>query len=107
MNFNNVVESIIGSSTNKKQYAVRYNGKRYTTYASSKRAALANIGARIAKENNIKREYYSKFIQKVLDNGSANLIEEKCWKDYKQIGMKKKGKRIVPNCVKKKGKKTK
>lgn len=25
---------------------------------------------------------------------------EKCWKGYKQVGMKKKGKRQVPNCVK-------
>jgi hypothetical protein len=107
MNFNKVVESIIGSNNDKKQYVVRYDGKKYTTYATSKRAALANIGARIAKENNIKREYYNKFIQKVLDNGRASLIEEKCWKGYKQIGMKKKGKRIVPNCVKKNGKKTK
>lgn len=24
---------------------------------------------------------------------------EKCWKNYKQIGTKKKGKKIVPNCV--------
>ena len=24
---------------------------------------------------------------------------ESCWKDYKQVGMKKKGKRTVPNCV--------
>jgi hypothetical protein len=29
---------------------------------------------------------------------------EACWKNYKQIGMKKKGKRMVPNCVPKKGK---
>jgi len=107
MNFNKLVESIIGSNNNKKQYVVRYHGKRYTNYATSKRAALANIGARIAKENNIKREYYNKFIEKVLDNGRASLIEEKCWKDYKQIGIKKKGKKRVPNCVKKNGKKTK
>lgn len=26
-------------------------------------------------------------------------IEEKCWVGYKQQGMKKKGKRLVPNCV--------
>jgi hypothetical protein len=25
---------------------------------------------------------------------------EKCWKHYKQVGMKKKGKKMVPNCVK-------
>jgi len=27
-------------------------------------------------------------------------IEEKCWVGYKQLGMKKKGKKMVPNCVK-------
>jgi hypothetical protein len=33
---------------------------------------------------------------------SSNLqkIEEKCWVGYKQLGMKKKGKKMVPNCVK-------
>lgn len=24
---------------------------------------------------------------------------EACWKKYKQVGMKKKGKKMVPNCV--------
>jgi hypothetical protein len=27
-------------------------------------------------------------------------VNEKCWDGYKQIGMKKKGKKVVPNCVK-------
>ena len=27
-------------------------------------------------------------------------MNESCWKGYKQIGMKKKGGRTVPNCVK-------
>lgn len=27
-------------------------------------------------------------------------LDEACWKGYKQLGMKRKGKRIVPNCVK-------
>ena len=26
-------------------------------------------------------------------------IDEACWKDYEQKGMKKKGDRMVPNCV--------
>jgi hypothetical protein len=26
-------------------------------------------------------------------------IDEACWKDYQQIGMKKKGGKQVPNCV--------
>ena len=29
-------------------------------------------------------------------------VAEDCWKDYKQIGMKKKGSKTVPNCVPKK-----
>lgn len=29
-------------------------------------------------------------------------VAEACWKDYKQVGMKKKGGRTVPNCVPKK-----
>lgn len=29
-------------------------------------------------------------------------IDETCWKDYKQVGMKKKGGKAVPNCVPKK-----
>ncbi len=28
-----------------------------------------------------------------------DILTEACWKGYKQIGMKKKGKRQVPNCV--------
>lgn len=34
-----------------------------------------------------------------------NVLTEACWKNYKQEGMKKKGKRMVPNCVPKKKKK--
>ncbi len=30
----------------------------------------------------------------------VKLVAEKCWKGYKQKGMKKKGKKMVPNCVK-------
>ena len=30
-------------------------------------------------------------------------LDEACWKDYKQIGMKKKGGKQVPNCVPKEG----
>jgi hypothetical protein len=33
------------------------------------------------------------------------FFTEACWKNYKQVGMKKKGKKMVPNCVPKKKKK--
>jgi hypothetical protein len=107
MNYQTLVNTLLEELKVKKKYKVKYDGKEYITYAYSKQSALANIGVRIARENNIKREYYNRFIQKVIDSGRASLIEEKCWKGYKQIGMKKKGKRIVPNCVKNNGKKTK
>jgi hypothetical protein len=28
-----------------------------------------------------------------------NILQEDCWKGYKQYGMKKKGDKQVPNCV--------
>jgi len=30
---------------------------------------------------------------------SKMYIDEACWEDYKQVGMKKKGDKLVPNCV--------
>jgi hypothetical protein len=33
-----------------------------------------------------------------LESGESK-IEEACWDGYKQVGMKKKGKKMVPNCV--------
>ena len=35
----------------------------------------------------------------------VNSIMEACWKRYKKVGMKKKGNKMVPNCVSKKKKK--
>jgi hypothetical protein len=106
MTYNQII-NILLESVKRSKWEVRYDGKKYNTYATTKKAALANIGARIAKEMGLKREIYPKIIRKVVDSGFAKIIEEKCWKGYTQIGMKKKGKRTVPNCVKKKAKKTK
>ena len=37
---------------------------------------------------------------KRLKEGSDFQVQEACWDGYKQVGMKKKGDRMVPNCVK-------
>lgn len=37
--------------------------------------------------------------QQVGDTTELEPVNEACWKGYKQIGMKKKGKKTVPNCV--------
>jgi len=39
-----------------------------------------------------------------FDKQIENILKETCWKNYKQVGMKKKRKKMVPNCVLKKKK---
>ncbi len=41
------------------------------------------------------------FIDMIKLKELLNEIEEACWDTHKQIGMKEKGGRMVPNCVKK------
>jgi hypothetical protein len=43
------------------------------------------------------------FIDMIKLKELLNEIEEACWDSYKQDGMKLKGGRMVPNCVKKEG----
>ena len=37
-------------------------------------------------------------LMKKFENLCKQILET-CWKGYKQVGMKKKGKKQVPNCV--------
>jgi hypothetical protein len=39
------------------------------------------------------------YIDTAADYVASGEMEEACWSGYKQVGMKKKGKKIVPNCV--------
>lgn len=39
----------------------------------------------------------------MLAKENGHTVDEACWVGYKQVGMKKKGKKIVPNCVKEEG----
>jgi hypothetical protein len=39
------------------------------------------------------------YIDTAADYVAGGEMEESCWSGYKQVGMKKKGKKIVPNCV--------
>jgi hypothetical protein len=39
------------------------------------------------------------YIDTAADYVNSGEMEEACWSGYKQVGMKKKGKKIVPNCV--------
>lgn len=53
---------------------------------------------RLTKDQSV---FMTQFINKIMTNFDAyfKLIMEKCWKNYKQLGTKKKGKKEVPNCV--------
>jgi len=59
-----------------------------SAYASGALVKCRKVGA---KNWGNKKEEVSPIVAKILD--------EKCWDGYKQEGMKKKGKKMVPNCV--------
>jgi hypothetical protein len=63
----------------------------------SKRAvAKKKYGKPQPQQHDQKTDKYGR--RKTVDEGTEPL-DEKCWKGYTQKGMKKKGKKIVPNCV--------
>ena len=65
-----------------------------------KKGADKDIGSK-AKDNEISSKAKDKeIINKVKQ--ISNEDKDPCWKDYKQIGMKKKNGKTVPNCVPKK-----
>jgi len=58
-----------------------------SAYASGALVKCRKVGA--ANWGNSKKEEFDRFQQ----------VQEKCWKGYKRVGMKKKGGKLVPNCV--------
>ncbi|WDS60887.1 hypothetical protein SBM1_00014 [Synechococcus phage S-BM1] len=58
-----------------------------SAYASGALVKCRKVGA--ANWGNSKKEEFDRFQQ----------VQEKCWKGYKRVGMKKKGDKLVPNCV--------
>ncbi|AGN33590.1 hypothetical protein SWYG_00078 [Synechococcus phage S-IOM18] len=59
-----------------------------SAYASGALVKCRKVGA-ANWGNKTKKEEFNRFQQ----------VQEKCWVGYKQVGMKKKGKKMVPNCV--------
>lgn len=58
----------------------------------------------VAKESVTIEDLNGNSFAEVVDiigpNQMEPVVDEGCWKGYKQVGMKKKGARLVPNCVK-------
>ena len=42
---------------------------------------------------------FAEIVDVIGPNEMEPIVDEDCWKGYRQVGMKKKGKKIVPNCV--------
>jgi hypothetical protein len=68
--------------------------------------ALKRLEQKIGKgEGNLEAWVQSKitkaadYIDTAADYVASGEMEEACWVGYKQVGMKKKGKKMVPNCV--------
>ncbi len=59
-----------------------------SAYASGALVKCRKVGA-ANWGNKTKKEEFDRFQQ----------VQEKCWKGYKRVGMKKKGGKLVPNCV--------
>ena len=68
--------------------------------------AVKRLQAKVGKgEGNLEAWVQSKitkaadYIDTAADYVMSGEMDEACWVGYKQVGMKKKGKKIVPNCV--------
>tara|TARA_R110001592_G_scaffold336809_2_gene622558 strand:- start:838 stop:1701 length:864 start_codon:yes stop_codon:yes gene_type:complete len=69
---------------------------------------LRNMLGQAKLSKNPKAKSYVKLIQRDLKDASNKMaklrkknesVKEACWVGYKQVGMKKKGNKMVPNCV--------
>jgi len=78
---------------------IRNSGKKH---AHKIQAAIAMEQRAKAADKKTAAAVYRSYInsmKKKTKKMSEDALNEKCWDGYKQVGMKKKGKRKVPNCV--------
>ena len=65
--------------------------------------SIDKLMRRIMKEHGMTaKELHNAFVSKHDKTPDSWIkdLNEKCWDGYKQVGMKKKGEKVVPNCVK-------
>ena len=65
--------------------------------------SIDKLMRRIMERNNMSaKELHNAFVTKhdKTPDEWINNLNERCWDGYKQLGVKKKGKKVVPNCVK-------
>lgn len=90
--FKQIREELLYENKDACYYKVKSRYKVWpSAYASGALVQCRKVGADKWGDN-------SKNEDTILDNNDEQ-IDEKCWDAYKQVGMKKKGNRMVPNCV--------
>ena len=88
-------KDVKGKSSGKKDACYRKVKARYDVWPSAYASgALVKCRQKGASNWGNKSEEYSGIVAEILKD-----LEEDCWKGYKQVGMKKKGNKMVPNCV--------
>jgi len=86
-----------GKSSGKKDACYHKVKSRYSVWPSAYASgALVKCRKKGAANWGNKSEQFSGIVAEILNELE---LDEKCWDGYKQVGMKKKGKKIVPNCV--------
>lgn len=88
-------KDVKGKGSGKKDACYHKVKARYDVWPSAYASgALVKCRQKGAANWGNKSEEYSGIVAEILKD-----MDEACWSGYKQVGMKKKGKKIVPNCV--------
>ena len=107
--FNYLVEKNVPTDKSKWAYYKSQAKKKFDVYPSAyanawaaKQYKKAGGGWRKTKGENIELKKKDKNSSVPFGSGYDKVEEKRgpCWKGYSQIGMKKKGNKMVPNCVK-------
>jgi len=84
-----------GKGSGKKDACYHKVKARYDVWPSAYASgALVKCRQKGAANWGNKSEEYTGIVAEILKD-----MDESCWSGYKQVGMKKKGKKVVPNCV--------
>jgi len=67
--------------------------------AKAKQMLSQGMSEQQAVDQLVKQGVPVRYAQQAVQAAQMNEANDPCWKDYKQVGMKKKGGKQVPNCV--------
>ena len=73
---------------------------RTSTFGKYFHKVETEVNEAVAEEQAHKRQLINQYAAVIAERVlMKESLDEACWKNYKQVGMKKKGRKMVPNCV--------